>query len=160
MRRILLFCLLALILATGVAACGGGEDQGTGPESVSETGPEDGGTTGETETGGGETETEDEGETETEDEGETETEGEGGGGGNAEDGKAVFASAGCGSCHTLSDAGTSGNIGPNLDERQPSQEEVATIVANGRGAMPSFSEELSEQEIQDVATYVAGATSS
>jgi cytochrome c2 len=30
-------------------------------------------------------------------------------------GKAVFASSGCGSCHTLAAAGTKGVVGPNLD---------------------------------------------
>jgi len=31
-------------------------------------------------------------------------------------GKAVFASAGCGGCHTLAAAGSSGTTGPNLDD--------------------------------------------
>ncbi len=36
-------------------------------------------------------------------------------------GKEIFVgSAGCGGCHTLSDAGTSGTVGPNLDSLQPS----------------------------------------
>jgi hypothetical protein len=42
----------------------------------------------------------------------------GGGGtvtGNAAAGKTVFTSAGCSSCHTLSQAGASGTIGPNLN---------------------------------------------
>jgi cytochrome c oxidase subunit 2 len=39
----------------------------------------------------------------------------GGGGGNAS-GKQIFTSSGCGSCHTLSDAGTNGNVGPKLDD--------------------------------------------
>ena len=30
-------------------------------------------------------------------------------------GKTVFLSMGCGGCHTLADAGTTGNVGPNLD---------------------------------------------
>ena len=34
-------------------------------------------------------------------------------------GEAVFASAGCGGCHTLEAAGSSGNVGPNLDEAKP-----------------------------------------
>ena len=37
-----------------------------------------------------------------------------GGAGNASAGKAVFASNGCGSCHTLAAAGASGTIGPDL----------------------------------------------
>ena len=36
--------------------------------------------------------------------------------GNASAGKAVFASNGCGSCHTLAVAGASGTIGPDLDK--------------------------------------------
>lgn len=38
-----------------------------------------------------------------------------GGGGNAAAGKTVFASSGCGSCHTFQPAGSTGTIGPNLD---------------------------------------------
>jgi cytochrome c2 len=36
-------------------------------------------------------------------------------------GAKVFASAGCGGCHTLSAAGAKGQIGPNLDELKPDQ---------------------------------------
>jgi hypothetical protein len=39
----------------------------------------------------------------------------GGGGGDATAGKAVWDANGCGSCHTLAAAGSSGNIGPDLD---------------------------------------------
>jgi len=45
--------------------------------------------------------------------------GGGGGGGGAQkkpDGKQVFMSSGCASCHTLADAGASGNVGPKLDD--------------------------------------------
>lgn len=75
--------------------------------------------------------------------------------GDPEQGSAVFASAGCGSCHTLADAGSAGAVGPNLDELAPTEEQVSTIVTNGRGAMPAFSEQLSEEEIADVAAYVS-----
>jgi cytochrome c oxidase subunit I len=77
--------------------------------------------------------------------------------GNATAGKAVFASAGCGGCHTLSAAGTSGNVGPNLDDAKPSADLVVARVTNGRGAMPSFKNSLSEQQIKDVAAYVASS---
>jgi mono/diheme cytochrome c family protein len=39
-----------------------------------------------------------------------------GGGSATAAGKEVFASAGCGGCHTLKDAGSTGNVGPNLDQ--------------------------------------------
>ena len=75
--------------------------------------------------------------------------------GDATAGKAVFASAGCGSCHTLADAGTAGTVGPNLDELKPSAAQVKTIVGAGRGRMPSFGGLLAEGDIEDVAAYVS-----
>ena len=75
--------------------------------------------------------------------------------GDAAAGKAVFDSAGCASCHTLADAGAEGNVGPNLDETKPDAALVVDRVTNGAGAMPSFSDELSEEQIADVAAYVS-----
>lgn len=75
--------------------------------------------------------------------------------GGAEAGADVFASAGCGSCHTLAAANSSGTSGPNLDELQPDAETVAEQVTNGGGGMPAFEGELTEQQISDVAAYVA-----
>jgi cbb3-type cytochrome c oxidase subunit III len=72
------------------------------------------------------------------------------------DGKSIFV-ANCGSCHTLADAGTSGKVGPNLDDAKPSQERVQSIVTNGRGAMPAFSGSLDAQQIQAVAEYVSSS---
>lgn len=77
--------------------------------------------------------------------------------GDPEAGKAVFASAGCGGCHTLADAGTSGTVGPNLDRSKPSFELAVDRVTNGSGAMPSFADQLSEEQIRDVAAYVSSA---
>jgi cytochrome c6 len=73
-------------------------------------------------------------------------------------GEAVFASAGCGGCHTLEAAAATGNVGPNLDEAKPDQALVIERVTNGMGVMPSFKGQLSEQQIQDVAAYVADST--
>lgn len=70
-------------------------------------------------------------------------------------GEEIFASAGCGTCHTLADAGASGTVGPSLDASKPSTELVVDRVTNGQGAMPSFSDQLSEEQIADVAAYVA-----
>jgi cytochrome c6 len=79
--------------------------------------------------------------------------------GNPENGKQIFAEKGCGGCHTLSDAGSAGTVGPNLDDAKPSVELAVTRVTEGRGAMPSFKDQLSAQEIADVASYVVQATS-
>lgn len=82
-----------------------------------------------------------------------------GGQGDAAAGAEVFASAGCTACHTLSAAGATGTVGPNLDDAKPPFELVVERVTNGAGAMPSFSSQLDEQQIQDVAAYVVQSTS-
>jgi mono/diheme cytochrome c family protein len=138
MRRLVLI-LAALVLAFPAAGCGGGEEDDTAAENV-ET---------------GDTATEAEGTTEaatTAEEGEEEA-----GEGDPAKGKEVFASAGCGSCHTLSDAGSSGSVGPNLDEAEPEYDDAVEKVTNGAGVMPSFEDQLSEQQIKDVAAYVSSA---
>jgi cytochrome c553 len=78
--------------------------------------------------------------------------------GDAAAGEAVFASAGCGACHTLKAAGSSGNIGPNLDEAKPDLELAIDRVTNGKSPMPPFKGQLSEKQIQDVAAYVVAST--
>ena len=73
-----------------------------------------------------------------------------------DDPKAIF-TASCGSCHVLSDAGTSGTAGPNLDEARPELEEAVEQIANGGGGMPPFKDQLSEEQIRSLAEYVAEA---
>ena len=85
----------------------------------------------------------------------TTTTGSASGQSTAPSGKQVFASAGCGGCHTLKDAGTSGNVGPNLDQKKPTKQKVTTQVTNGGGAMPSFKGRLTPAQIKAVATYVS-----
>lgn len=125
MRAALL--LLGLVLALGLAACGGddgGEASPPPPPPPAETTD----TTDTTETGAG------------------------------VDGLAVYESAGCGGCHTLAAAGSSGSIGPSLDGASLDVEQVADQVRNGGGAMPAFADTLSEDEIQAVAEFVAEAS--
>ena len=73
-------------------------------------------------------------------------------------GEQVFASQGCGGCHTLEAAGSSGNVGPNLDDAKPDHDLVVERVTNGMGVMPSFKGQLDEKQIQDVAAYVVDST--
>ncbi len=75
---------------------------------------------------------------------------------SSDPGAKVFADAACGSCHTLDAAGSNGSVGPNLDDANPSFDEVVSKVKSGGGGMPSFEGDLSEQEIRDVATFVSG----
>lgn len=69
-------------------------------------------------------------------------------------GKAVFASAGCGGCHTFAAANSSGTIGPDLDQSSIDFAAAHTQIADGGGGMPAFKDRLSEQEIADVAAFV------
>jgi mono/diheme cytochrome c family protein len=77
--------------------------------------------------------------------------------GDATSGKAVFASAGCGGCHTLAAANSNGTIGPNLDTLKPDYRTVTAQVTNGGGSMPSF-KSLGNQKIADVSAYVVTST--
>ena len=74
--------------------------------------------------------------------------------GDANNGKKVFASAGCGGCHTFSAAGSTGTVGPNLDEANVDVDAAVQQVKNGGGGMPAFGDRLSDQEIADVAAFV------
>jgi mono/diheme cytochrome c family protein len=67
----------------------------------------------------------------------------------------VFASAGCGGCHTLAAAHASGQVGPNLDKLQPAYQAVVSQVTSGGGVMPSYKTKLSAAQIRDVAAFVA-----
>ena len=63
----------------------------------------------------------------------------------------------CTVCHTLSDAGSAGAIGPNLNTLQPTVEQVFAAVNQGVGAMPAYSAQLSQAEMRALAAYVAEA---
>jgi mono/diheme cytochrome c family protein len=126
MARLVSLVIVSLVLALAVVACGGDDDEAGGTETT---------TTEETTTE----------ETTTE---ETTTEA------GAAEGREVFV-ANCGSCHTLSDAGTSGQIGPNLDSIGLDGAAVEEQVRNGGGGMPAFEGQLSDDEISQVSAYVA-----
>ena len=72
----------------------------------------------------------------------------------ATSGKDIF-SANCGSCHTLAAAGTSGTVGPNLDDLKPSLARAERQVTNGGAIMPAFKGKLTDAQIKAVAKYVS-----
>jgi len=76
-------------------------------------------------------------------------------------GKKLFSSSvpPCGICHTLKDARSEGAVGPILDELKPNQLRVTNALNNGLGAMPSFKDKLSPEEIKAIAIYVSKASS-
>ena len=73
-------------------------------------------------------------------------------------GAKIFQSAGCTGCHTLADAKSTGTVGPNLDQAKPDYRRVTARVTLGKGAMPSFKGQLTDQQIADVAAYVVKST--
>lgn len=64
----------------------------------------------------------------------------------------------CGSCHVLADAGTSGTIGPSLDQTKPSLDRAIEQITSGGGGMPAFGDQLSEEQIRALAEYVVEVT--
>jgi len=122
--------LPVVLVAAALAGCGGGGDSGDGgPGTTSGAAP------GQTQSQGGQTST--------------------GTPARGPDGRAVFASAGCGGCHTLSAASSSGNVGPNLDDLKPDFATVQDQVENGGGGMPAFGGDLSQEEIDAVSRFVS-----
>jgi mono/diheme cytochrome c family protein len=80
--------------------------------------------------------------------------------GVANKGSTVFASAGCGGCHTMAAAHATGTVGPNLDQLKPNYQAVTAQVTNGGPGMPAFGKtgQLSNQQIADVSAYVVAST--
>ena len=94
--------------------------------------------------------------------------------GNPARGKPVFVSKGCGACHTFKPAGTTGKIGPNLNNLAASAQRAnqgtlsqfirASIVDPGAyvapgfpaGVMPStYAQQLSAQQLADLVAFLA-----
>ena len=71
------------------------------------------------------------------------------------DGAEVFAQAGCGGCHAFEAAGAAGAIGPSLDDARTTADEASQVIKSGRGAMPAFGDQLSNEQIAAVAEYVS-----
>ena len=74
-----------------------------------------------------------------------------------EAGRRLFTNYSCGTCHIFADAGASGPVGPSLDNPSLTRDLVIDVVTTGRGAMPSFAGQMSEQEIATLADYIVGA---
>ena len=71
-------------------------------------------------------------------------------------GKDVFLNkAVCSTCHTLADAGSNGQIGPNLNQIRPNKMRVINTVTYGIGVMPAYEGQLTPKEIEAVAHYVS-----
>jgi mono/diheme cytochrome c family protein len=87
-------------------------------------------------------------------------------------GKALFSSNGCGGCHTYKAAGTTGKVGPDLDNlaadakkanrgsteayARESIEDPGAYVAPGypNGVMPAFKGKLTDSQISDLVSFL------
>jgi mono/diheme cytochrome c family protein len=160
-RHLKLFALLAILLVAGmlaaVEALGEGHDfsaHGEAAETTSSEGTTSaGGTTSESTTTG-----------------ETATTEPSAPAGDPAAGKAIFASAGCGTCHTLQDAGTNGTVGPKLDDvlkgKDPDFIRESIVDPNAEiadgfapGVMPqTFGDQFDDKQLSDLVAYLADAT--
>ena len=71
-------------------------------------------------------------------------------------GKNIFLEKGnCATCHTLNDAGSNADIGPNLNLIKPDVGRVVMAVTNGIGIMPAYEGILTSEEIEAVAAYIS-----
>ena len=96
--------------------------------------------------------------------------GGGAGGGGETDGKAIFASENCGSCHTLADAGTNGSVGPDLDDVLADKDEAfirtsitdpeAEIAPGYQGGImpPNYGETIQGPQLDALVTYLSEVT--
>jgi cytochrome c oxidase subunit II len=95
--------------------------------------------------------------------------GEGGEGGEA-DGQAIFTDLGCGGCHTLADAGSTAQVGPNLDTvlEGVDADYVSTAIVEPNeeisegfqpGVMPQdYADQIPEAELDVLVDYLLEAT--
>jgi mono/diheme cytochrome c family protein len=91
--------------------------------------------------------------------------------GDAAAGAKLFASQGCGGCHTFKAAGTNGTVGPDLDKlaqyakqanqgslQQFTDESIASpgsyVQPGYPNSMPDFGSTLSDKQIADLVAYL------
>jgi mono/diheme cytochrome c family protein len=82
----------------------------------------------------------------------------------------AFFAANCGGCHVLSQAGTTGNVGPNLDQNLPGMtpDEISQSISDPNakptpgfpsGVMPqNFGQTLTPDQLQALVAYLEQAT--
>lgn len=69
-------------------------------------------------------------------------------------GRDLFNTWSCSACHTLTDAGSSGAVGPSLDNPKLTHDFIVNRVTNGSGPMPSFGGQIPDADIGKLADYI------
>jgi mono/diheme cytochrome c family protein len=96
---------------------------------------------------------------------------------DAKTGKDIFVAGGCGSCHALASAGTTGNVGPKLDDLKTAaakfgkqqkltpekyveqsilQPAAFTVPGFPKGVMPSYQGRLKPNQVQALVKFLLG----
>jgi mono/diheme cytochrome c family protein len=71
------------------------------------------------------------------------------------DGRRIFVSTGCGSCHTVASVGAHGRVGPNFDtSEQLGRAQIRSQLNQGVGGMPSFRDRLTARQEDAVTEFV------
>jgi cytochrome c oxidase subunit 2 len=83
-------------------------------------------------------------------------EGAAGGDGGEVDAEETFVAA-CAGCHQLEKAGTSGTVGPSLDDLSLDPADVEEQIRKGGGGMPAFEDNLTDAQIEALVQYLVGA---
>jgi mono/diheme cytochrome c family protein len=71
-----------------------------------------------------------------------------------EAGRELYNTWSCSACHTLSDAGAAGAVGPSLDNPKLTHDFIVNRVTHGQGPMPSFGGQIDEADINKLADYI------
>lgn len=78
--------------------------------------------------------------------------------GQVEQARQIFADWSCGTCHMFADAKGTGRIGPSLDgNTHLTHDFVKGRVTKGQGAMPAFGGQMTDEEIDLIASYIVQA---
>jgi cytochrome c6 len=71
-----------------------------------------------------------------------------------EAGRELFNTWSCSACHTLTDAGASGAVGPTLDNPGLSRDAIVSRINMGGGPMPAFAGQIPDADIGKLADYI------
>lgn len=69
-------------------------------------------------------------------------------------GRELFNNWSCGACHTLTDAGATGSVGPDLDNPNLTRAAIIDRINMGGGPMPAFAGQISDADMGKLADYI------
>ena len=76
----------------------------------------------------------------------------------ASPGEQVFVDTGCGSCHILAAAKSTGTTGPKLDGRRYRAAAARRWVLKGGKGMPAYADQLTPAQVRDLTAFLVAST--